>query len=282
MKTSVRKPNMTSTHPKLMGKLLIETAVGSFLGDKRIRLLEAIEIHGSISQAAKTVPLSYKAAWDAVDDMNNLAPEPLVLRSTGGRHGGGTELTAFGRRLIAFYRALEQEYQIALERLTGNLEQRGAVDVASFRKILRRMSMKTSARNQFAGPVVAIKEGVVDSEVTIRLDPQFELTAIVTRESAENLGLSVGMDILAFIKASSILLLVEEIGRISARNRFQGTVANIHEGPVNAEVTLDLPGGRHVITAVITDASVKRLKLAIGQPVTAVFKASSVFLVAVD
>lgn len=273
---------MTSTQPRLMGKLLIETAVGSFLGDKRIRLLEAIDQHGSISQAAKAVPLSYKAAWEAVDNMNNLAPEPVVVRSAGGRHGGGTELTAFGRRLIAFYRALEQEYQGALEKLTGSLDQNGALDVAGFRQVLKRMSMRSSARNQFAGPIVAIKEGVVDSEVTIRLDPELELTAVVTRESAENLGLAKGRDVLALVKASSVLLLVEEEGRISARNRFQGTVVNIHEGPVNAEVTLDLPGGRHVITAVITEESVKRLGLTVGRPVTAAFKASSVFLVAVD
>ncbi len=273
---------MTATQPKLLGKLLIETAMGSFLGDKRIRLLEAIDQFGSISQAAKAVPISYKAAWDAVDDMNNVAPEPLVNRSTGGRHGGGTELTAFARRLIAFYRALEQESQLALQRLSANLERRGVAGVADFRQVLGRMSMKSSARNQFAGPVVAIRQGVVDCEVSIRLDPQLELTAIVTRESAENLGLAPGRDVLAFVKASSILLLVGEEGEISARNRFTGTVANIHEGQVNAEVTLKLPGDRLVITAVITAASVKRMGLLVGQPVTAVFKASSVFLVTND
>lgn len=273
---------MSTAQPKLTGKLLIETAMGSFLGDKRIRLLEAIDKLGSISQAAKAVPMSYKAAWDAVDDMNNVAPEPLVHRSAGGRHGGGTELTAFGRRLIAFYRALEKESQLALARLTGNLEQSGVAEVADFRLILRRMAMKTSARNQFAGPISAIREGVVDCEVVIRLDAQLELTAIVTRESAETLGLAVGKEVLAFVKASSIVLMVGEGGRVSARNRFNGTVANIHQGPVNSEVTLDLPGGRHVITAVITDESVTRLGLAVGQPVIAVFKAPSVFLVALD
>lgn len=272
----------TTQHPKLMGKLLIETAMGSFLGDKRIRLLEAIDRLGSISQAAKDVPMSYKAAWDAVDDMNNVAPEPLVYRSAGGQHGGGTELTAFGRRLIAFYRALEKESQSALEKLTRNLAQGSAAD---FQQVLRRLSMKTSARNQFAGPVETLKEGVVDVEVSIRLDPQLVLTAIVTRESAESLGLAPGKDVLAFVKASSIVLVVEDEGqdtRISARNRFKGTVARIHTGPVNSEVTLDLPGGRHVLTAVITEDSVRRLGLAVGQPVTAVFKAPSVFLVATD
>lgn len=278
----MNETSMTATPPKLMGKLLIETALGTFLGDRRIRLLEAIDKLGSISQAAKAVPISYKAAWDAVDDMNNVAPEPLVNRATGGRHGGGTELTAYGRRLIAFYRALEKESQVALEKLTSNLTQSGVLDVADFRQVLRRMSMKTSARNQFAGPIVAIKEGVVDTEVTIQLNPELVLTAIVTRESAENLGLAQGRDVLAFVKASSIILLVEEEGRISARNRFQGRIANIHVGPVNSEVTLDLPGNRHVITAVITDESVKRLGLVVGQTVTAAFKASSVFLVSTD
>lgn len=268
--------------PQLTGKLHIETGLGSFLGDKRIRLLEAIDKSGSISQAAKAVPLSYKAAWDAVDDMNNVAPEPLVVRTTGGKHGGGTELTAFARRLIAFYRALEKESQRALEKLTSNLQQSGVCDVDDFRQILRRMSMKTSARNQFAGPVVAVKEGVVDTEVTLELSPTLQLTAIVTRESAEEMDLRPGRDMLAFVKASSILLLVGEDQRISARNRFTGTVTRIQQGPVNAEVTLTLPGGRHVITAVITDDSVKRLDLVVGQSATAVFKASAVFLASVD
>jgi molybdate transport system regulatory protein len=96
------------------------------------------------------------------------------------------------------------------------------------------------------------------------------------------MALDVGRDVLAFVKASSILLLVGEDGRISARNRFAGTITRIQQGPVNAEVTLALPGGRHVMTAVITDDSVKRLGLAEGLTATAVFKASSVFLAAVE
>lgn len=274
---------MTDGYSNWMGKLAIDTAMGSFLGDKRIRLLEAIAEHGSILQAAKAVPMAYKAAWDAVDDMNNVAPQPLVLRATGGRNGGGSELTAFGRRLIAFYRALEQESQSALARLSSRLVQDGDPDVSEFRHILRRISMKTSARNQFAGPVGAIRRGAVESEISLRLGPALELTAIVTNESVQNLGLAEGREVLAFVKASSIVLLVDDEGaRVSARNRFRGQVLQIHQGPVNTEVTLDLPGGHHVLTAVITDASVARLGLAVGQPVTAVFKASSVFLVATD
>lgn len=264
--------------PKLQGRLSVDTAMGAFLGDTRIRLLEAIDRHGSINQAAKVVPLSYKAAWDAIDAMNNLAPEPLVIRTTGGRHGGGTELTAYGRRLIAFYRALEEEHRAALARLTERMNALAGDDVSDFRQLLRRMSMKSSARNQFAGPIVEIKEGPVDCEVRIRLDGQIDLTALITRESVENLGLKVGKEVSAFVKSSSVLLMREPAARISARNRFCGEVGHIHAGPVNAEVSITLPGGRYVVTAVITHESLDKLELKPGVTACAVFKASSVFL----
>ncbi|WP_234267301.1 TOBE domain-containing protein [Hydrogenophaga sp. NFH-34] len=273
---------MNTSAPKLTGRLLIDTSMGSFLGERRIHLLEAIERHGSILQAARAVPMSYKTAWEAVDDMNNLAPQPLVRRTTGGRHGGGTELTAFARRLIAFYRALEAEAQRTLDRLARNLDHAGVADAADFRQTLRRMSMKTSARNQFAGPVIALTEGPVDVKVRIGLAPGLELTAIVTRESAEGLGLAPGQDVMAFVKASSIMLIADDPCRVSARNRFRGQVVAVQRGPVNAEVAIGLPGDQHVLTAVVTDQSVQRLGLAEGVAVTAVFKASSVFLVALD
>ena len=98
-----------SGFPRLVGTLSVNTEVGAFLGDTRIRLLEAIGRHGSISRAAKAVPMSYKAAWDALDAMNNLADSPLVESAVGGRHGGGTHLTDFGHRLITLYRAVEEE-----------------------------------------------------------------------------------------------------------------------------------------------------------------------------
>lgn len=262
----------------LQGKLSVDTTMGAFLGDTRIKLLEAIEQHGSISQAAKAVPLSYKAAWDAIDAMNNLAPEPLVIRTTGGKHGGGTELTEYGRRLIGFYRALEQEHQAAIARLTERMDEVAGNDVAAFRQLLRRMSMKSSARNQFAGPIIEIKEGVVDCEVRIRLDDGLDLTAIITRESAENLGLKAGKEVSAFVKSSSVLLMLDPDARISARNRFCGQISRIHEGPVNAEVSITLPGGRHVVTAVITHESLDKLGLKVGGTACAVFKAPSVFL----
>ena len=266
----------TSLH-RLRGKLEVDSEFGTFLGDTRIRLLEAIEEHGSISRAAKAVPLSYKAAWDAVDAMNNLADQPLVLRSTGGRNGGGTQLTEHGRKVVALYRALETEYQAALDRLMDSMNDGQASDFRQFQQLLRRMSMKTSARNQFAGHIVGLREGHVDYEVRIRLDDENEIVAVITIDSAENLGLTIGMEINALVKSSSVLLLDDPTVKTSARNQLWGEITRIHDGPVNAEITLSLKSGKSVC-AVVTHDSVERLGLAVGGQACAVFKASAVIL----
>ena len=272
---------------RLTGRLEVSTDLGAFLGDTRVRLLEAIAQHGSISQAAKHVPISYKAAWDAVDAMNNLADQPLVQRSAGGPAGGGTVLTEHGRRVVAMYRAVEGEYQAALDRLAGQFADTPGGDVKAFQRLLRHMAVRTSARNQFAGTVSGLHEGVVDVEVVVRLDDRLddrqglELAAVVTRTSAENLQLAIGREVIVLVKSSSVRLLTDERLRISARNRLWGTVSRIVDGPVNAEVTLDLGGGRSA-TAVITGDSVKALGLAVGVRACAAFKASSVILAVVD
>jgi molybdate transport repressor ModE-like protein/molybdopterin-binding protein len=177
---------------RLRSKLEVDTEFGSFLGDTRIKLLEAIEKHGSITQAAKSVPLSYKAAWDAIDAMNNLADQPLVLRSTGGKNGGGTQITEHGKKTVALYRALEAEYQAALDRLSASMNAGESNDFQQFRQLLKRLSMKASARNQFAGKIVGLREGHVDFEVRLKLDDDNELVAVITCESAETLGLTMG------------------------------------------------------------------------------------------
>lgn len=265
-------------HHKLVGKLSVETEFGAFLGDTRIRLLEAIERYGSISKAAKAVPLSYKAAWDAVDAMNNVSEEPLVQRSTGGRHGGGTVLTEYGRRVVAMYRAVEEEYQAALDRLADRLGESGSGDVRQFRAMLQRMALRTSARNQFTGPICAMKEGPGGFEVRLRLDEANELSATITRESAENLGLKIGMEVHALVKATAVALSNESSAHPSPTlNRLCGTVDRIHRGSMNAEVSVLLPSGRN-ITAVVSKDTLNQMKLEVGKPCCALIEASGVTL----
>jgi len=268
---------------RLLGRLRLDTSAGALAGERRIRLLEAIAEHGSITRAAKALPLSYKAAWDALDAMNNLAEHPLVERTAGGRQGGGTRLTDAGRELVAMFRALEREQQRALDSLgPPHARQRSAAgsDVAQLQSLLRRMAVRTSARNQFAGTVTQLRQSKVSVEVGIALDAQTQIVAGVTRESAQTLRLALGSPVLALVKASSVLLARGEV-QTSARNQLTGTVRRIVRGPISAEVTLTLVAGRSV-TAGITRESLERLGLARGQTASALFKASSVILVALD
>lgn len=267
------------TPSRFLARMSLETDIGTALSDTRIRLLEEIGRKGSINQAAKAVPLSYKAAWDAVDTMNNLAPEPLVVRVTGGRQGGGTQLTEYGQKMVAMYRALELEYQAALDRLSARLDEAGGCDIRGFRQLMQRMSMKTSARNQFSGTVSGLRDGGVDYEVRVRLDAHTEIAAVITKASAENLELAIGKDVFALVKSSSVMLTTERTLKLTARNQLWGEVAAIHEGPVNNEVTLALPAGRSV-TCVVTADSCATLGLAPGVAACAFFKSSSVILAA--
>ncbi|NYH15217.1 molybdopterin-binding protein [Paraburkholderia bryophila] len=141
--------------------------------------------------------------------------------------------------------------------------------------------MKTSARNQFYGTVSAVTRGSVNDEVSLALAGGHEIVAVVTHESTETLGLVVGSAAFALIKASWVVLLVEnESGaplKLSARNQLRGTVLSVKRGAVSAEVSLGLEGGA-VITAVVTNESVDTLGLAEGSVAVAAFKASSVIL----
>lgn len=249
------------------------------LGATRIRLLEAIDKHGSISRAAPRVPLSYKAAWDALDDLNNLADFPVIERSVGGAGGGGTRLTDYGRKLVAMFRAIEREYEGVVDQMYARADETGAIDAAAFQRLLRRISLRTSARNQFACRVTRVVPSPVSAQVYLALDGDCELQALVTRDSVDTLGLNPGAEVMALVKAQAVFLLAAHGLRTSVSNHLTGIVSRIRPGAVNSEVTVDVPlrHTRHV-TAVLTSESVDALELKVGAPVTAAFQASSVIL----
>jgi molybdate transport system regulatory protein len=245
-------------------------------GASRIALLAAIRETGSITHAAKAVGMSYKGAWDAVDAMNNLAGEPLVMRSTGGKGGGGTTLTPRAVKLIETFRAVEREHRRFLARAGAAIE-----GFATDWDLIGRIGVKTSARNQLYGTVSAITRGSVNDEVSLALTGGHTIVAVVTQESTETLALAVGAAAFALIKASWVVLLAENEGgaplKLSARNQLRGTIESVKRGAVNAEVSLVLDGGA-VITAIVTNQSADALRLVEGGVALAVFKASSVIL----
>ena len=78
------------------------------IGPGKIELLEHIDKHGSISAAGRAMEMSYKRAWDLVDEINTICRQSAVEPQTGGKNGGGAVLTPFGLSLVARYRKIER------------------------------------------------------------------------------------------------------------------------------------------------------------------------------
>ena len=93
---------------KIKSRIWIESENHVLLGEGRVQLLKAIETEGSLSKAAKTLGLSYKKAWSLIDSVNKSAKKPVTINSTGGKGGGGAELTDYGKQLIAVFEEINK------------------------------------------------------------------------------------------------------------------------------------------------------------------------------
>ncbi len=237
-----------------------------------LELLERIDATGSISAAASAMGMSYKAAWEAVEAINNLSEQPLVERKTGGQKGGGTTLTVYGRRVAGAYRRLEQEREQVMKKLAEVMD-----DFDEYYHLIRRFDMKTSARNQFLGTVKSVKLGAINAEVVLDIGGGQLLAAVITNESVNHLGLKVGSEAYALIKAPWVIVTTSDGFKTSARNELHGTVVRCQEGAVNGEVIIELSGGKSV-AAIVTNDSIKSLGLKEGVKAAALIKASHIIL----
>lgn len=104
------------------GRFWIEHEGHPLAGRGRIELLEHIRDSGSISEAARAMHMGYKTAWDTVDAINRVSQIPVVMRTKGGRAGGGSRLTPHGQSLIAAYRSMERDHAQLLEALRARFE----------------------------------------------------------------------------------------------------------------------------------------------------------------
>ncbi|UZJ61773.1 TOBE domain-containing protein [Pseudomonas sp. KU26590] len=138
--------------------------------------------------------------------------------------------------------------------------------------------MKVSARNVFKGTVSEVQNGTVNAEVVLTLAGGETLVAVVTLASIKSLGIAVGKEAIALIKAPWVMLMTESSDiRLSARNCLEGKVSRVSEGSVNSEVVVQLSGGTEVFS-IVTREAVDELGLKPGVSATAVIKASHVVL----
>lgn len=246
-----------SLHIRLQQKL--------FADPRRIELLKRVQQTGSISQGAKLAGISYKSAWDAINEMNQMADETLVERATGGKGGGGATLTRYGERLIQLFQLMEQIQQKAFDAL-----QQDTLPLDSLLAAIARFSLQTSARNQLFGTVVSNDAQQVVQHLLIQLaDGVTQLNVALTQRSADRLQLAAGKEVLVLIKAPWI-----RISRDAAQddNLLAATVSAIEPGEQMSEVLMKLASGE-TLCATLSNDQQQQLRLQPGDAVIASFNA---------
>lgn len=239
------------------------------ISPRRLMLLAAIDATGSISQAAKSAGMTYKAAWDAVEIMNNLAGQPMVERQHGGVGGGGTTLTAKGKQLLATHQQLQAMQAMWMDSIQD-------MD-AQVLPMMRRLTLRTSARNTFYGKIIAIQSDGVEAQVKLALQGQDALVVTVTDQSVQRMRLQVGGNAWALIKSTWVILAPIGKQQVSADNCLYGTVKQVQDNEIDCEVVLQLTGG-NTLTSVVTQQSLHALNITEGQSLCAFIQSNHIIL----
>lgn len=245
------------------GKLMI--------GRDRIKVLEAVAEHKSISKAAKAVGFSYKAAWDAVAAINNLLPSPAFVTKTGGRSGGSAEVTPEGLKLIETFHKLEE----GLSRISSLIAEEGLERSDDFP--IWGFGLRISARNVFRGEVISVKKWPVDVEIALQISGEHKIFSVITNEATADLDLRPGRKVIALVKSSFIRLIPNVQTATDPRNLFTGLVMRRTDAERNCELLIDIGAGK-TMTAVLPRRTVETMGLEEGSPVTAHFAPEDVIL----
>ena len=249
--------------------LILKLQQRLFADPRRIELLKQIAATGSISQGAKMAGISYKSAWDAINEMNTLADRTLVERATGGKGGGGAQVTAYGDRLIQLFALLEQIQQKAFDVLQDD------VPLGSLLGAIARFSLQTSARNQLFGTLVQRDAQTVQQHVEILLaNGETRIKAALTEQSANRLELTPGKEVLVLIKAPWIDVTQSAS---KADNQLDGVLSELIKGETHSEALIALPGDE-TLCATLTNQRAQEQNLQPGAAVTAHFNADRVII----
>jgi molybdate transport system regulatory protein len=267
MKSSPADPD------RIRGRLQLEQNGSAFLAPGRVDLLEAIGTHGSITSAAKAVGMSYKAAWDAVDAMNNQARAALVARSVGGTRGGGTQLTEYGKRVVELVRRIEREYADVLSMLEDP-----SSELAEYSRLQRQLTLRTSARNQWIGRVTQVTLSLVRAEISVTLGSE-SVRASVSASSVERLAIAPGVELCLLVKATSISFALADanVQRAASDNRLNAVVKAVTRGLDSMEITALMQDERTVTGVMPLDHDAPQISK--GANVVASFAPEQVMLV---
>lgn len=172
-------------------KIWIEYREKPLIGKGGAEILDRIGKEESISKAAKILGMSYRYVWSYLKRIERTIGEPIAETFKGGKTGGGgAKLTRLGRSLLNEYRQLESSLNEALSD-------------SRLREVTR---LKTGAKNYLKGKVVAFEKDGPMAKISVMLVVPASVTAIISKEAAEKLGIKVGDQVEAIVKATEVMV----------------------------------------------------------------------------
>ncbi len=161
------------------------------LGKGGAEILQAIAKTNSLSKAAVKLDMSYRYLWNYIQKTQKALGEPIVDTFKGGKAGGGgAKLTALGQSLLTEY----QQVESYLSEVLSDTEYREVV------------GLKISARNQLKGKVLSIEKDQITAKVKIEIKAPATVTAVITKEAVEDLGIKVGDEVHAIVKSTEVMV----------------------------------------------------------------------------
>lgn len=176
---------------KLSYKVWIEDNGRPILGKGGAEILEQVEEEKSISLAARKLGMSYRFVWNYLKKIEKTAGEPVIETFRGGKSGGGgAGLTLHGKSLLNEYKRLEAY-------LGDILGEESAMEVKR---------LKISARNRLKGKVISFEKDGLMAKVEVEITVPATVTAMISKEAAEDLGIKVGDQVEAIVKATEVMI----------------------------------------------------------------------------
>lgn len=173
---------------ELSYKILIQCNNRKVLDQNGVEILEAIDKNRSIAQTAKTLNVSYRHVWNSIRNIQKALNTPAVETFKGGKDGGGgAKLTMHGKNLLSEYYSA----QMFLD---------------SFSKHSEAENLKLSARNQLKGKVVEVQKGALTAKVKVEVLIPATVTAVITKDAADELDIKIGDEVSAVVKATEIII----------------------------------------------------------------------------
>lgn len=249
---------------RIVGRFWVKKDGKNFLGDGRVELLRKIHASGSISKAAKEMKMSYKAAWDDVDTMNNLAEKPLISSAAGGKRGGGTKLTDAGTDIIAFYENLHEYFD---QFINSTQYKFGEVHTSIINQ-----------ENVFKAGVREITQAGNNVFIDVSIGMDLNITALVSLSiytSIKNRGVD---NVKVIIPPSSLMLVrTSEVENVGATNIFNGAIRKISDK--NGRTSIEMEAGQGINLIVeVSKRIADRFKIAVGDVYCAVCKDADIIV----